>query len=250
MDYRYNHQNIKNNWGKLISKIILGLFFVTMLFQANQIYGIEERPVITIDFVSGNIIDLDASTQMLRAEVQIQHYDPGDGFHYMQVIRLSDGEIIKDTEIFPKVIGGSEDDNLYEVQILHYLEPDDDDQNLIGDYGLRIYSELGAEESVETFSVIKSSMPITIIPDTVEELTTSNSTSDTVEELTTSNSTSDVVEDTEESEIEDLVEPESKIPTWVHDIFVWYADEIISENELLTALQYLIEQGILVVDSN
>ena len=28
------------------------------------------------------------------------------------------------------------------------------------------------------------------------------------------------------------------------------SDEIISENELLTALQYLIEQGILVVDSN
>ena len=40
----------------------------------------EERPVITIDFVSGNVIDLDASTQMLRAEVQIQHYDPSDGY--------------------------------------------------------------------------------------------------------------------------------------------------------------------------
>ena len=171
VDYRYNHQNVKNYWGKLISKIIFGLFFVIVLSQANQVYGDEERPVITIDFVSGNVIDLDASTQMLRAEIQIQHYDPGDGFHYMQIIRLSDGEIIKDTEIFPKVIGGSEDDDLYEVQILHYLEPDDDDENLIGDYGLRIYSELGAEESVETFSIIKSSMPIPIIPNTVEETT-------------------------------------------------------------------------------
>ena len=237
VDYRYNYQNINNYWAKLISKIILGLFSMILLFQANQVYGDEALPIITIDFISGNEIDLDASTQMLRAEVQIENYDPSDGYHYMQVIRLSDGEIIKNTEIFPKVIGGAESDNLFEVQILHYLEPDDDDDSLIGDYRLRIYSQFGSSESVETFSVIKSSMPITIIPNTIEELTTSNSTSD-------------VVEDSEESEIEDLVELESKIPSWVHDIFVWYADEIISENELLTALQYLIEQGILVVDSN
>jgi len=218
-----------------------------MLFQAYPVYGAEEFPIITIDFFSGNVIDLDKSPQMIRAEVQIQNYDPQDGYHFMQVIRLSDGEIIKDTEVFPVII----DDDLWRVQILHYIEPDSNEEELIGDYGLRIYSEYGPSEAVETFSIIKSSMPITIIPNTIEELVTSNSTSDieNIEELVTSNSTSDV-EDIEELEIENSVQPESKIPSWVHDIFVWYADEIISENELLTALEYLIAQEIIIVNPN
>ncbi len=207
-----------------------------MLFQANQVYGDEELPIITINFVSGNEIDLDDGPQMIQATVQIQNYDPQDGYHFMQVIRLSDGEIIKDTEISPRVIGGGVDDNLWQVEVLHYLEPGVNEENLIGDYGLRIYSEYGPSEAVSTFSIIKSSMPITIIPNTVEELVTSNSTSD--------------VEDIEELEIENSVQPESKIPSWVHDIFVWYADEIISENELLTALEYLIAQEIIVVNPN
>ncbi len=222
-----------------------------MLFQVYQVYGAEEVPIITINFISGNVIDLDKSPQMIRAEVEIQYYDPGDGYHFMQVIRLSDGAIIKDTEISPRVIGGGVDDNLWQVEVLHYLEPGVNEENLIGDYGLRIYSEYGPSEAVSTFYIIKSSMPITIIPNTVEELVTSNSTSDVedIEELVTSNSTSDV-EDIEELEIENSVQPESKIPSWVHDIFVWYADEIISENELLTALEYLIAQEIIVVNPN
>jgi len=207
-----------------------------MLFQANQVYGAEEIPIITIDFVSGNEIDLDDGPQMIQATVQIQNYDPQDGYHFMQVIRLSDGEIIKDTEISPRVIGGGVDDNLWQVKVSHYLEPGENTIDLIGDYGLRIYSEYGPSEAVSTFSIIKSSMPITIIPNTVEELVTSNSTSD--------------VEDIEELEIENSVQPESKIPSWVHDIFVWYADEIISENELLTALEYLIAEEIINVNPN
>jgi len=207
-----------------------------MLFQANQVYGDEELPIITINFVSGNEIDLDDGSQMIRATIQIQNYDPQDGYHFMQVIRLSDGEIIKNEEISPRVIGGGVDDNLWQVEVLHYLEPGENTIDLIGDYGLRIYSEYGPSETVSTFSIIKSSMPITIIPNTVEELVTSNSTSD--------------VEDIEKLEIENSVQPESKIPSWVHDIFVWYADEIISENELLTALEYLITQEIIVVNPN
>ena len=58
------------------------------------------------------------------------------------------------------------------------------------------------------------------------------------------------VEDNVESESENLAQPESKIPSWVHDIFVWYADETISENELLTAIEYLITQGTIIVNSD
>ncbi|MCH8084911.1 MAG: hypothetical protein IIC15_00575 [Thaumarchaeota archaeon] len=131
----------------MISKIILGLLSVIILFQAHQVYAAEELPIITIDFISGNIIDLDESPQMVRANIKIQNYNPQHGYHFMEVTRVSDGEIIKNTEILPRFLGGA-DDSLYGVQILHYVEPGINSTNLIGDYILKIYSEYGPSESV------------------------------------------------------------------------------------------------------
>ncbi len=201
-----------------------------MLFQAQQVYGEEEIPIITIDFISGNIIDLDDGPQMVRASVEIQNYNPQDGYHFMQVIRLNDGEIIKDSEIFPRNITNE----LFGVQVSHYLVPDENEEELLGDYELRIYSEFGSSEADETFSIVKSS----------------STTSNTIQELVTPEEELDTLEYNEDSEIEIFEQSESKIPSWVHDIFVWYADKTITENELLSALEYLIAQGILDVNSN
>ena len=55
-------------------------------------------------------------------------------------------------------------------------------------------------------------------------------------------------EELELLEIENSEEIESKIPTWVHDIFVWYAEETISENDLLSAIEYLISEEIIDID--
>lgn len=220
----------------MISKVILGLFSIIVLFQVNQVYGEYELPIITIDFVSGNIIDLDESPQMIRANVQIQNYNPQDGYHYMEITRLSTGEIIRNSDINPKVAGGGTDDDLFEVQILHYIKPDQNPETLIGDYMLRIYSELGSVESSSTFSIIKSSMPGTNTSNVIEPITTE-------EESTT-------VDDVESLQVEEPVELESKIPVWVHEVFVWYAEKTVSENELLTAIEYLISQGILDINSN
>ena len=54
-----------------------------------------------------------------------------------------------------------------------------------------------------------------------------------------------------ETEVESLeveTSEQSKIPAWVHDIFVWYADETISENDLLFTIKYLISEEIINVD--
>ena len=202
-----------------------------MLFQAQQVYGDEESPIITINFISGNIIDLDEGQQMIRASVEIQNYNPQDGYHFMQVIRLSDGEIIKDTEIFPRNITNE----LFGVQVSHYLVPDEFEEEVLGDYEIRIFSEFGSSEADEIFSIVKSS---------------STATSNTIQELVTPEEELDTLEANEDSEIEIFEQSESKIPSWVHDIFVWYADKTITENELLSALEYLISQGILDVNSN
>ena len=36
-----------------------------------------------------------------------------------------------------------------------------------------------------------------------------------------------------------------KIPIWVRQIFIWYADNQIAENELLNAIKFLVQQGII-----
>ena len=196
--------------------MMIGFFSILMLFQVNSVYGLEELPIISIDFISGSVIDLDENPQMIRADIEIQNYDPQHGYHFMEISRLSDGEILKTTEILPKAI----DDNLYGVQILHYLEPGDE-ANIVGDYGLRIFSEYGPTSLSSTFSIIQSSKPVI------------------------------VTQNIEESEVETLeieTSEQSKIPAWVHDIFVWYADETISENDLLSAIEYLISEEIIVID--
>ena len=39
-----------------------------------------------------------------------------------------------------------------------------------------------------------------------------------------------------------------KIPDWVKNIFGWYSQDQVSEDELLNAIKYLIDEGILVVN--
>jgi len=38
-------------------------------------------------------------------------------------------------------------------------------------------------------------------------------------------------------------EPESRLPSWVKNIFIWYGQDLISEDEIINALQFLIRQG-------
>jgi hypothetical protein len=73
------------------------------------------------------------------------------------------------------------------------------------------------------FSIIQSSKPV-IITQSIEEV------------------------DTEVELLEIETSEQSKIPAWVHDIFVWYADETISENDLLSAIEYLISEEIINID--
>ena len=45
-----------------------------------------------------------------------------------------------------------------------------------------------------------------------------------------------------------FVEEIQKIPEWVRNIFVWYGDELVSEQELLNAIKFLLEQRIITIN--
>jgi len=202
------------------------VFAFGFLLPINYIYAEEELSEIIVEFLNGSIIDLDAGTQMIRAAITINNYNPQDGYHYMEVIKLENNTLIKKSEILPSYI----DDLTWGVQILHYLDPSATDEDLLGDYELTVYSEFGTANTVAPFSIIRSSIT-PIVPQ-----------SSGVLEITSE-------EDSEEELELEVVESESKIPDWIHDIFVWYAEGTISEDELLMALKFLVESDIIVLDS-
>jgi hypothetical protein len=48
--------------------------------------------------------------------------------------------------------------------------------------------------------------------------------------------------------VEEIQISEQKIPEWVRNIFVWYAQDQVSEDELLNAIKFLVQQDIIKLD--
>ena len=209
--------------------IFSSIFFLSALF-VNNAFADDELPIITIDFTNGKIIDLDEGSQFVRANIEIENYDPQDGYHFMKVTRIADGEIISESEIQPKL--GAND--VWSVQIMHYIDTTLVDDDILGDYELNISSEFGSVSAGSQFSIVRSSLP---------QITT-NSTNEILEAT--------IDDDNEESEIVEeeleIIETESQIPDWIKNIFVWYAEGTITEADLLSALEYLINEGIIEVE--
>ncbi|MFZ8908951.1 MAG: hypothetical protein ACO2YR_08550, partial [Nitrosopumilaceae archaeon] len=48
--------------------------------------------------------------------------------------------------------------------------------------------------------------------------------------------------------VEEIENEKQKIPEWVRNIFVWYGESQVSENELLNAIKFLVQQKIIQLD--
>jgi len=51
-----------------------------------------------------------------------------------------------------------------------------------------------------------------------------------------------------QSFVEEIQIPKQKIPEWVRNIFVWYTQDQVSEDELLNAIKFLVQQDIIKLD--
>jgi hypothetical protein len=66
--------------------------------------------------------------------------------------------------------------------------------------------------------------------------------------------TEDIDDTSEPVSVEESIENKSQlentqeIPDWVKNIFILYSDGSITENELISALKFLIEQGIIKIN--
>lgn len=184
-----------------------------MLVSINSAYANEDTTV-SIKFIGDNFLDIKDDNRLVRADIEIENFDPQDGYYFMKIKNLFTGEVIKNSEINPTY----REEGLWGMQTSYLV--DDTVEDIVGEYEIQIYTEFGTATTSTTFSVIDSSKnPLVTEATTLQKLTESPETPS----------------------------PSSLLPQWVRNIFVLYAQQQISEVELMSALEYLIDQDILQV---
>lgn len=186
-----------------------------LLVSTSSVYA-DENTSVSIKFIGDNFLDLKDDNRLIRADIEIENFDPQDGYYFMKITNLFTGEVIKNSEINPTY----REEGLWGMQTSYLV--DDTVQNIIGEYEIQIYTEFGTATTSTAFSIIDSSKnPIVV------------ESAGTIQELSESS--------------ESLPPASSLLPQWIRNIFILYAEEQISEVELMSALEYLIDQDILQV---
>jgi len=226
----------------LVFIFVIFLIPTSYVAKADEETSWEEESQITVSIVGNSIINLDSDNRLIRAYVDILNFNPSDGFYYMRIVQTPTDKIITEKEIIIREKSNGEAGN----DIAYLIDDDVINTNgtiIQGDYTIEVFSENGNSIGATTFSIIKPSASQNIL--VIENPESEESDTDTTEEIDQTGKT----ESAEESnEIESELENVQYIPRWVKNIFILYADGSITENELLSALEFLIDQGIIKIN--
>ena len=214
---------------------ILGLFSVLLVFLlpsnilAQSDEGWDEETIIDVSIVGDPVINLDSSNTLLRVYVNITNFDPSDGYYYLRLTQSATDTIISEDEIIIR----EKSNGQAGADVAHLITEDEINHTgiMLGNYDVLVLTEFGTAIGNATFSIIKPSEPIYQVS---SELI-SNETSTENNELETTENESELINN-------------KKIPDWVKNIFVLYSYDEISEDELIAALKYLIEQNIIEIN--
>ena len=235
--------------GTLVSINVLALIVIFGFTSVPYVDAAEEPTRILVSIVGDPIIDLDSTNRLMRASVEVINYNPAaTGHYFMQLIQSSTGKILSEKEILitPR------DNDLWGSHIAGMLDEDKINQNgkpVLGNYEIKVITELGSYSGSASFTIIKSS------ESKPPPSTTIQKSSELVEDETTSTETETEIE-TEieiESEQDTIVEPQiisngavpSIIPDWIKNIALWYGQGNVTEDEFINAIKFLINQGII-----
>jgi len=217
--------------------IIISLIPNSFAEEENSWMNWEEETIINVSIIGSSVINLDSSNRLIRAYVDIVNFDPSDGRYAMKIIQPITGKIISENEIV--ILGKGNDES--GADVAYMINDDDIRENgtaILGDYSIEVYSEKGSAIGGTIFSIIHPS-------------------ESGINPISDESDLDEITEDTDElsePEIDESIEEESeidniqKIPDWVKTIFILYADGSITENELIAALTFLIDQGIIVIN--
>jgi len=234
-----------------IASIVVLIMIIIPIIHAS------EATQIKVTIVGESVINLDETNRLMRASVEVLNYDAaGDGYFYMQLIQPG-GKIISEEEILiaPKA------NDLWGTEIAGMLDDEKimkSGKPILGQYEIKVITELGTATASAYFTIIKPSDPQTSIKKVEEEISPTlqenNSTSITeIENEQENNSTSITEIENEQEEILETSELisngviEPKVPEWVKNIALWYGQGILSEDEFIDAIRFLIKEGVVIV---
>ena len=212
----------------------------------------QKETEINVAIIGDSVINLDSTERLIRAYVEIINFDPRDGYYFMHVVQPVTGKTIAEQEILIREKGN----DIAGADVAYLLNDDviiENGTSIKGDYEIQITSQHGNEIGNAIFSVIKPSDPevdLNIENDLVEP-----SNPDESDDVTTTDTESEVdviASENTENQIEALqssseLNTQTKIPDWVRNLFILYAEDSITEDELLGAIKFLIEQEIIIV---
>lgn len=208
------------------------VFLIPVNILAESPNSWDEETIIDVSITGDSVINLDSSNTLLRAYVNITNYDPSDGYYFLRIIQSATDTIISEENIIIR----EKSNGAAGADVAHLVTEDEISHTgiLQGNYEVLVYTEYGTSIGTATFSIIKPSQQIPQIPTESESDDTSTENDESI------------LSESEEDESE-LINTK-KIPDWVKQIFDLYTYDEISEDELIGALKYLIEQGIIVID--
>jgi len=133
----------------------VALLTILLFVSSVTISQASELTKISVSIVGDSVISLDSTNRLIRADVEIENYDPaGNGYYFMKVTQLSTDKVFTETEIQPKDRGNQ----IWGVQIARLIDenllgiPADE---LIGKYELQIYTQFGNLTAKTTFEIVK-----------------------------------------------------------------------------------------------
>ncbi len=226
----------------LVSFFVIFFIPVSYIANADSTTSEEDESKVSISIVGNPIINLDSNNRLIRAYVDILNFTPSDGYYYMRIVQTSTDKIIIEKEIIIREKSNGEAG----TDIAYLIDDDVITTNgaiIQGDYTIDVFSKNGKSAAATTFSIVKPSEPQNI--QVINNTESKESISDTSKEIDETGKTESVEKSTEiKSELENV----QNIPDWVKNIFILYADDSITENELISALKFLIEQGIIKIN--
>ena len=241
--------------GTLVSINVLALIVIFGFTTVPYVDADEEPTRILVSIVGDPVIDLDSTSRLMRADVEVINYNPAaTGYYSMQIIQSSTGKILSETEILitPR------DNNLWGAQIAGMLDEDKINKNgkpVLGNYEIKVITEYGSYTGSASFKIIKSSESKPAPSNTVQKSSELVEEETTSTEIETETETVTEIESETESEQDTSIEQPiisngtapSLIPDWIKNIALWYGQGNVTEDEFINAIKFLINQGIIEV---
>ncbi len=139
----------------MVSINVLTLIVIFGFISVPYVDAAEESTRILVSIVGDPVIDLDSTSRLMRANVEVINYNPAaTGHYFMQLIQSSTGKILSEKEILitPR------DNDLWGAQIAGMLDEEKINQNgkpVLGNYEIKVITEYGSYSGSASFQIIK-----------------------------------------------------------------------------------------------